>query len=102
MVVLNENLCPICDTLSERFSASIVIEISDTGSIKLELWGASTKHPDSIFQYDDFKESFVMDKQDNIVAWLAECASKMLFRGNMYRLLAMATQKTAKDILKYL
>lgn len=45
----------------------------------LELWGASTKHPDSVFYFSDFKKvDFVEDKYQ-VFQWLLECASKLTF-----------------------
>ena len=42
-----------------------------------ELWGASTKHPDSMFYFSDFKKSEWYDETRQIVPWLFECASRM-------------------------
>lgn len=42
-----------------------------------ELWGASTKHPDSIFKMSDFKMIDYMDKKYQVFQWLLECASKL-------------------------
>ena len=42
-----------------------------------ELWGASTKHPDSIFYFDDFKKSDVFEDETQVFQWLLECASKL-------------------------
>ena len=43
----------------------------------LELWGASTKHPDSIFYFDDFKKSDFFEDEMQVFQWLLECASKL-------------------------
>lgn len=43
----------------------------------LECWGASTKHPDSVFYYSDFTKSAWVDETDQICPWLLECGSKM-------------------------
>ena len=45
----------------------------------LELWGASTKHPDVIFRYSDFVKSLWADERAQIIPWLLECASKLSF-----------------------
>ena len=45
----------------------------------LELWGASTKHPDSIFFFDEFKKNDLFDDEQQVFQWLLECASKMRF-----------------------
>ena len=42
-----------------------------------ELWGASTKHPDSIFYFDEFKKSNLFEDEQQVFQWLLECASKM-------------------------
>ena len=43
----------------------------------LELWGASTKHPDSIFYFDEFKKNDLFDDEQQVFQWLLECASKL-------------------------
>lgn len=45
----------------------------------LELWGASTKHPDSIFYFDNFKKVEYFDDKYQVFQWLLECASKLTF-----------------------
>lgn len=52
----------------------------------LELWGASTKHPDSVFYFSDFKLSDFFDSSSQIVPWLFECASKLNFPYHAYSL----------------
>ena len=42
-----------------------------------ELWGASTKHPDSVFYFDRFKKSDLFDDEMQVFQWLLECASKL-------------------------
>ena len=42
-----------------------------------ELWGASTKHPDSIFFFDDFKKNDMFEDKYQVFQWLLECASKL-------------------------
>lgn len=59
--------------------------ISDHETI-LELWGGSTKHPDSIFYFSDFKLCDWFEPQVQIVPWLFECASKMNFPFHAYQL----------------
>ena len=44
-----------------------------------ELWGASTKHPDSIFYYSDFKKFDFFCDQVQVFQWLLEVASKLKF-----------------------
>lgn len=59
--------------------------ISDHETI-LELWGASTKHPDSIFYFSDFKICDWFEPQKQIIPWIFECASKMIFPRHAYEL----------------
>lgn len=44
-----------------------------------ELWGASTKHPDSIFHFSDFRKNEWLGDEVQVFQWLLECASKMTF-----------------------
>ncbi len=50
--------------------------ISDHETI-LELWGASTKHPDSMFRFSNFKLCDWFPKDRQIFQWILECASKL-------------------------
>lgn len=43
----------------------------------LELWGGSTKHPDSVFHYSDFKKNEFIEDKYQVYQWLLECASKL-------------------------
>ena len=49
----------------------------DTRDTYLELWGASTKHPDSMFRFSDFNTCDWFPKDRQIFQWILECASKM-------------------------
>lgn len=102
MIVLNEKLERIDDTAQAKFVAGLVFVLYDGGDIVMELWNASTKHPDIAFSYDDFYASDFMDDNDNIVAWIAYCATKVYFRSTMYRILKLATKKTGKTLYKQL
>ena len=44
-----------------------------------ELWGASTKHPDSMFLFSNFKKTELLEEPEQIYQWLLECASKLTF-----------------------
>lgn len=44
-----------------------------------ELWEVSTKHPDSIFHFSDFRKNEWMSDEVQVFQWLLECASKMTF-----------------------
>ncbi len=59
-------------------SYKLYSRISDHETI-LELWAASTKHPDSMFFFSDFQLSEWFEPEDQIVPWVYECASKMNF-----------------------
>lgn len=50
----------------------------------LELWGASTKHPDTIFYFDNFKKSDFFTDEVQVFQWLLECASKLNFPMHAY------------------
>lgn len=52
---------------------------NDEGNYVLELWGGSTKHPDSIFYFEDFQKSEFVDEEYQVFQWLLECASKLTF-----------------------
>lgn len=45
----------------------------------LELWGASTKHPDSVFYFSNFQLSDWFEPWEQTFPWLLECASKLNF-----------------------
>jgi hypothetical protein len=63
----------------------IKIYPSDENIYVLELWGGSTKHPDSVYHMKDFKIADWVDKNDEemvrgqVFQWLLECASKLNF-----------------------
>lgn len=56
---------------------------NENNNYVLELWGASTKHPDSIFHMEDYEVAWWVNKEDpeqmrgQVFQWLLECASKM-------------------------
>ena len=55
-----------------------------------ELWGASTKHPDSIFFFNDWEfKTDLMDDDLQIFQWLLYIASRLLFPPH------------AKDLVEY-
>jgi hypothetical protein len=62
----------------------------------LELWGASTKHPDVVFHMSNFQMAPWVDKEDEkdvesqVYQWLLECASKMLFPQQARQIVAFA------------
>lgn len=50
--------------------------ISDHETV-LELWGASTKHPDSIFYFSKFALCDWFPAYRQLFQWILECASKL-------------------------
>ena len=56
----------------------------------LELWGASTKHPDSIFFFSEFKKSEYLKDEYQVFQWLLECASKMTWPMHAHELAELA------------
>lgn len=63
----------------------------ETRETFLELWGASTKHPDSVFRFSNFQLSEWFEPEDQILPWLLECASKMNFPFHAWELAVWAT-----------
>lgn len=59
--------------------------ISDHETV-LECWGASTKHPDSVFLFSKFVTTTLVSKESQIPAWIWECASRMIFPFHSYTL----------------
>lgn len=69
----------------------------------LELWGGSTKHPDSRFHFKKFEKSKWVDEENQIFQWLLECASRLNFPFHAYQLMKFAekyyeTDKTKHDL----
>lgn len=58
---------------------NIKVYKNSEGNYVLELWGGSTKHPDSVFHFEDFKKSEFVDEEHQVFQWLLECASKLTF-----------------------
>lgn len=58
---------------------NIIIYHLDDDDYRLELWGASTKHPDSVFYFHDFVKAEYIDDKYQVFQWLLECASKLTF-----------------------
>lgn len=52
--------------------------ISDHKTV-LELWGASTKHPDSTFYFSNFTLCDWFPSYRQLFQWILECASKLSF-----------------------
>ena len=58
----------------------------DTHDTILELWGASTKHPDSRFYFSKFEKCEWIEEEHQIFQWILECASKLAFPFHAYEL----------------
>ena len=65
--------------------------ISDHETV-LEIWGASTKHPDSIFYFSSFQLCDWFEPEVQIAPWLFECASKMNWPFHAYALASWACE----------
>lgn len=65
---------------------------------RLELWGASTKHPDSIFYFSRWENAdylFTMDEQ--LFQWLCYCASCMRFSYHAKQIINFAIDERGKN-----
>lgn len=65
--------------------------LSDRETV-LELWGASTKHPDSTFYFSNFNLSAFFEPEEQTYQWLLECASKLTIPFHAYALVVFANQ----------
>lgn len=65
------------DEMGKHFGITIYSDL--VGNIFLETWGTSTKHPDSIYDFQTFKESWAMDEIENIYCWVLSLATETLF-----------------------
>ena len=71
-----------------------IIFNKSTRKYRCELWEASTKHPDSVFHYENFVESKVYPGfRANYFAWLMEIASKMNFPFHTYEIAKFAIDR---------
>lgn len=66
-------------SLEKKFTSGIIVEERENDYV-CELWGASTKHPDSIFYYSDWedKSPYFEDKYQ-VFQWLLWIASRRQF-----------------------
>lgn len=67
-------------TIEEKFSKGIVVEPSEEYGYRLELWGASTKHPDSMFFFSDWEgkmDTKILEPKYQVMQWLLYCASTL-------------------------
>lgn len=59
-------------------SVILYSNVKTRGTI-LELWGGSTKHPDSRFHFSDFEKCEFVQEEHQLFQWVLECASKLTF-----------------------
>lgn len=58
----------------------------------LELWGGSTKHPDSTFYFSDFEKNEHLCDEVQVFQWLLQCASELTFPFHAKQLAEYAIQ----------
>lgn len=63
----------------------------------LQIWGGSTKHPDCVFHFSDFKLSEWFEPENQIVPWLLECASRLNIPYHSYELAKWAVELFEKE-----
>lgn len=85
-------------TNEEKFSKGIVVYKNDENDYVLELWGASTKHPDSIFHMNwdrKYQKSLFLydDDKYEVFQWLLHCASSLTFRPHAKALVEYALKE---------
>lgn len=66
---------------------------NEIGNYVCELWGASTKHPDSVFHFEDFQKNKFIEDKYQIYQWLLECASKLDWPFHAKQLVDYANEK---------
>lgn len=66
-------------TNEEKFRQGKVLYKDEEYGYILELWGASTKHPDSVFYFNDFQKNDFLTDEEQLFPWICECASKLIF-----------------------
>lgn len=64
-------------TIEQKFTQGTVLYKNDEDDYVLELWGGSTKHPDSIFHFSDFDKVNYLSDEAQLFQWICECASKL-------------------------
>ena len=80
-------------SIEEKFTQGQVLYKNDNGDYVLELWGGSTKHPDSVFHYSDWGDkSPYFDDEVQIYQWLLYCASKLSFPFHAKKLVDFANE----------
>ena len=84
-------------TIEEKFRKGIVVYKNEENDYVCELWGASTKHPDSIFHMNadgEYKKSGLYDDDKyEVFQWLLWIASNLTFHFHAYALASYAMKK---------
>ena len=84
-------------TIEEKFRKGIVVYKDEEDDYVCELWGASTKHPDSIFHMNgdgEYKKSGLYeDDKYEVFQWLLWIASNLTFYFHAYSLASYAMEK---------
>jgi hypothetical protein len=52
---------------------------NDEGNLVFETWGASTKHPDTVYHFEDFQKTEYFQEIYQVFQWLCEIASRQVF-----------------------
>lgn len=90
-------------TNEEKFREGNVLYKDNNGNYVLELWSASTKHPDSVFYMEDFNLAWWVDRDNpkdvetQVLPWLLECASKLTMPAHSYQLAKWAIERFEKE-----
>lgn len=86
-------------TNEEKFRKGIVVYTYEEDYV-CELWGASTKHPDSIFRMSDDIENKRFEpnpyselKVADVYQWLLSIASRMMWKETAKRVVEFATEE---------
>lgn len=79
-------------TNEEKFRKGTVLYKNDWDTYVLELWGGSTKHPDSVFYFEDFNTVNYLSDDAQVFQWLLECASKLTMPFHAYELAKFAME----------
>ena len=59
--------------------AYILYSYVPTKDTILECWGGSTKHPDTVYHFDDFEKTEYVSPEFQIPQWIWECASRQVW-----------------------
>lgn len=83
-------------TNEEKFAKGIVVYKNEEDDYVCELWGASTKHPDSIFHmnYDgQYKKNGFYSDEAEVFQWLMWIAAQLCWRPHAKEVVEYALQE---------